>query len=202
MSSLGSVTRLIELVNQGDDTAARQLWDRFSERLRSFARTTLPERALGIADEDDVVLSALATFFTGAEQGKFPYVRDRRDLWHLLAIITKRKALDLIASERRKKRAPTLHRPPSSGDALPDLDRAQGVNSLASPNAPDFHVLMKDQCQWLLDLLGDETLRAIAVWRLEGYTAEEISGMLSCTVRTVERKIRLIRTIWSEENHE
>jgi hypothetical protein len=40
----------------------------------------------------------------GAEQGRFPRLQDRDDLWSLLVVITARKALDLIQHERRKKR--------------------------------------------------------------------------------------------------
>jgi hypothetical protein len=37
------------------------------------------------------------------------------------------------------------------------------------------------------------------VLRLEGYHNEEIAGQLQCTVRSVERKLNLIRAIWDRE---
>ena len=49
-------------------------------------------------------------------------------------------------------------------------------------------------------LLGDDTLRKVAVWKMEGYTNEEIAGHLGCVPRTVERRLREIRQIWCEEN--
>jgi len=33
---------------------------------------------------------------------------------------------------------------------------------------------------------------------MEGYTSAEIAAKLNCTLRTVERKLRLIRQIWEE----
>jgi DNA-directed RNA polymerase specialized sigma24 family protein len=33
---------------------------------------------------------------------------------------------------------------------------------------------------------------------MEGYTSAEIAQKLNCTVRTVERKLRLIRQVWEE----
>jgi len=58
---------------------------------------------------------------------------------------------------------------------------------------------MDDQCRWLLECLGDPMLRSVAVSKLEGYTNEEIGAMLGCSLRSVERKVRLIRSIWQKE---
>lgn len=35
--------------------------------------------------------------------------------------------------------------------------------------------------------------------KLEGYTNAEIAGELGCLVRTVERRLRLIRNTWTRE---
>jgi DNA-directed RNA polymerase specialized sigma24 family protein len=51
----------------------------------------------------------------------------------------------------------------------------------------------------LLDLLNDSELRQIAVWKMEGYTSDEIAQKLQCVTRTVERKLRLIRKLWEAE---
>jgi DNA-directed RNA polymerase specialized sigma24 family protein len=51
----------------------------------------------------------------------------------------------------------------------------------------------------LLDLLGDDRLRRIANWKLEGYTNEEIAERVPCSVATVERKLRRIRRAWRRQ---
>jgi hypothetical protein len=51
----------------------------------------------------------------------------------------------------------------------------------------------------LLDLLGDEELRSVALWRLEGYTIEEIATKLDCSRRLVSMKVELIKRKWSRE---
>ena len=51
--------------------------------------------------------------------------------------------------------------------------------------------LAKDEC--LLAGLGDEELRSVAVWKLEGYTNEEIAAQLGRAPSTVARKLQLIR---------
>ena len=71
MSSVGSVTRLIGLLRKGDSAAAQELWDRFAVRLLVLARVSLPNKPLPVADEEDVVQSALGSFFAGLEKGKY-----------------------------------------------------------------------------------------------------------------------------------
>ncbi len=81
--------------------------------------------------------------------------------------------------------------------------RCPGFQSLSrSPRRirpPDLEVLAKESIAHLLDRLGDAQLRSTAVWKCEGYTNEEIATRLGCTCRTIERKLKLIRTIWGEE---
>ncbi len=58
---------------------------------------------------------------------------------------------------------------------------------------------MAESCRRLLDVLGDEQLRRIAVWKMEGYTNREIADRLGCVIETVERRLRLIRSLWQHE---
>jgi hypothetical protein len=64
---------------------------------------------------------------------------------------------------------------------------------------PEFAAQVAEECRRLLDLLGDETLRQVAVWKMEGYTNDEIAGRLSCSRRTVTLKLEAIRIIWGGE---
>jgi hypothetical protein len=36
----------------------------------------------------------------------------------------------------------------------------------------------------------------VALWKMEGYTKEEIASRLGCVVSTVSRKLGLIRQLW------
>ena len=49
----------------------------------------------------------------------------------------------------------------------------------------------------LLELLGDDSLRRVALAKMEGYTNREIAEGLGCIEQTVERKLRSIRRIWT-----
>ena len=52
-------------------------------------------------------------------------------------------------------------------------------------------------------MLPTQELRNVAVWKLEGYTSEEIAPRLKGgegrSLATVERKLALIRTLWAKE---
>ena len=63
---------------------------------------------------------------------------------------------------------------------------------------PQFSLQVAEEFDNLLEMLEDATLRTVAVSKMEGYTSAEIAQKLNCTVRTVERKLRLIRQIWEE----
>jgi DNA-directed RNA polymerase specialized sigma24 family protein len=57
----------------------------------------------------------------------------------------------------------------------------------------------------LLELLDDPQLedlklRLVALMKMQGYTNVEIAAKLGCALRSVERKLRLIRTQWERED--
>ena len=47
--------------------------------------------------------------------------------------------------------------------------------------------------------LADADLRALAIAKMEGYTNQEIAERLDCSLRTVERRLHLIRKKWGRE---
>jgi DNA-directed RNA polymerase specialized sigma24 family protein len=61
---------------------------------------------------------------------------------------------------------------------------------------PEAAAEMADECRHLLGLLDEPDLRQIALWKVEGYTNEEIATRLDCVARTVERKVSRIRVLW------
>ena len=54
-----------------------------------------------------------------------------------------------------------------------------------------------EQRQRLLDRLGDARLREIAAASLDGCANEEIAARIQCSLATVERKLKLIRSLWT-----
>ena len=58
---------------------------------------------------------------------------------------------------------------------------------------------MNDQCRSLLGSLGDDSLKVVALMKLDGHSNEEIARTLDCALRTVERKLDVIRKRWLAE---
>lgn len=201
MSSPGSVTNWIALLKAGDHLAAQQLWDRYFERLVRLARKSLQNIPRREADEEDVALSAFASFCRGAKQGRFPQLRDRHNLWPLLVVITFRKTRDVM----RRVLGPKQGGGKVAGDSavhriLDSSEAAEGFEQIVGREpTPDFAAQVAEELRRLLDLLDDEEQRRIAVWKMEGYSNREIADKLGCTLRRVERTLRLIRTIWNNE---
>src|SRR4051794_30097165 len=176
MSSEGSVTRWLTALKGGDAAAAQPLWERYHRRLVALARQKLQAARKRAADEEDVVQSAFHSFFQGVAKGRFPQLNDRDNLWRLLVVITARKALDQLAHEHSKRQGGgTLQ-----GESW--ISNAEGDSAIdqivgAEPT-PEFAAQVAEEYQRLLELLGDETLRRVAVWKMEGLTNDEIAGQL------------------------
>jgi DNA-directed RNA polymerase specialized sigma24 family protein len=199
MSSSGSVTAWIDQLRAGDRAAAQRLWQGYFQRLVSLARAKLRGRLpTAMADEEDVALSAFDSFCRGAEQGRFPQLHDRDDLWHLLLVITERKAIDLVEHERREKRGggKVLH----EGSLAGDSSTGPALDCLAGPEpTPEEAFQLAEEFRRILDALKDETLRAVALAKLDGYTNQEIADRLELAEPTIDRKLRRIRQTWEEE---
>jgi DNA-directed RNA polymerase specialized sigma24 family protein len=196
--SPGSVTAWIGQICAGDHDVAQQLLQRYFQRLVALARQKLRGAPRGMADEEDVALSALDSFIRGAEQGRFPQLHDRGDLWYLLLVITERKAIDLVNHEKAQKRGEGKVR--HEGSLAGDSSDTAAFEHLAAPEpTPAMVAQFIDECRRLLDALEDETLRAVALAKMEGCTNKEIAQRIKRSVPTVERKLKFIRTIWKKE---
>ena len=201
MSSEGSVSHWIDQLKAGDSAAAERLWGRYFEQLVALARTRLRGTPRRAADEEDVALSALDSFCRGAERGRFPELLDRDSLWRLLVTITLRKAHNVRRDEQRQKRG--------GGQVLGEaewLDVADsavaeaGVEQVVSREpTPELAAQVAEECRRLLGRLNDAALQTLALLKMEGYTNQEAATRLGCALRTVERKLRLIRQIWGKE---
>jgi DNA-directed RNA polymerase specialized sigma24 family protein len=189
-----SVTLWIKSLKAGEADAAEKLWRRYFEALVRLARDRLRRAPRAVADEEDAALNAFDSFVRGASRGRYPRLDDRDDLWRLLVIITERKALDQVQLERRKKRGGG--RVVGMGGAAVSGGPVRVVD--ATPT-PEFAAMVADECRGLLGRLRDDSLRQVALLRMEGYTNEEVADRLGCSLRTIARKVELIRRNWAVE---
>lgn len=192
-----------------DEEAAQYLWQRYWRQLATVAGRRL--RELGARcraeDEADAVQEAFAAFFRRIEEGAYPDCRDRNDLWCLLVKIADSKARQLVRGERRGKRGHGRVRGDSAimadsspgGDAFDRVAGAPRSLPLAEPTLEEPSEAFVDQlldtftlCYGALDAMERQVLRG----RMQGYTNDEIAAQVGCVTRTVERKLKVIRSRW------
>ncbi|MGE3316049.1 MAG: ECF-type sigma factor [Planctomycetaceae bacterium] len=191
-------TTWLGLLKAGDSQAAQRLWEAYFERLVGLAQRKLsgiPTRAF---DGEDIALAAFDSFYRGVRKGHFPELNDRNDLWQILVMLTARKAIDQKLHERRDKRGGGHVRGESAFDGRDDLQR--GIERvIASDPTPEFAAEVAEEFRTLLQQLGDDDLRRLAVAKFEGHSNEEIARQRGISVRSVERKLAVIRGLWKEK---
>ncbi len=189
-----SVTWWIENLKEGDEAAAQSLWQRYFGRLVGLARQRLGDGQRRVQDEQDIAIGVFKSLCERAEKGGLAGVESRDDLWRLLATITVRKAAAQVRDANRQKRGGGLVR----GDSV--CGEECGLDAFAGTEpSPDLLYQLAEEHHRLLDALDDDTLRNIALWKMEGWTGQEIAGKLGITRRSVERKLERIRELWKEE---
>lgn len=200
MTEAGSITRWIAELECGSSKATQALWRRYFPQLVQMARQKLADIPRRAADEEDVALSAMDSFFQAAQQGRFPDLKDRNDLWRLLLRMTARKVVDLKRRETRQRRGGGRVYPVSAG-ALTDADLSEPewVSLVGDTPTPEFAAIMAEEFRRRLDQLTAPHQQALALAKMQGYTNEEVAGQLGISVATVERRLRLIRKTWEQE---
>ena len=194
MSPEGSITHWIAEIKDGDSAGARGIWKRYFPRLVQLARKQIRGVPGGMADEEDVALSALNGFCRAAGEGRFPDLADRDDLWRLLLQMTVHKAMSLARHEGGLRRGGVRVKSLDVEEAVSDEGIVAAI--VGKEPTPEFAAMMADECRNLLQKLDDPRLRDLAVAKMEGYGNEEIARRLGCSLRTVERRLQLIRKEW------
>lgn len=192
----GSVTLWMGLLKAGDQEAARVIWTRYYNEVIITARSQLraiPTTGLG-RDEEDVALSVFDKAFRAIARGQFDRFQDRHDLWQILSVLIRRTVIDQIRRARSQKRGGNLTLDEAS--LCSDGD-GEGLDRFPANIAdPAFAVAAADRFECLLDELGDDLLRRIALLTMDGHTANEIADVVGCSRRNVFNKLKLIRMKW------
>ncbi len=197
MSSLDGITHWIGDLKNGDADAAQKLWERYFSLLTRLVDRKLPKHVRRAFNEEDIALSAFASFCEGVAEDRFPRLEDRNDLWNLLVVIASRKTNAYLKHHNRLKRGSgrVLGESAFSGSASGvrpvTLDEIIGADP-----TPEFAAEFAEEAQRLLHALDDDRLRAIALHKLQGCTVKEIAEEMGSTRRTVERRLQIIRRIW------
>lgn len=186
-----SVTRWINDLRDGDRSAANRLWEFVEHQACQMAKSHVSRTPQSVYDEEDVALSAFTSLCQGFESGRYHDVADRQQLWRLLAVITVNKARKRAVHEGRIRRGGRANR-------LSDGSEALGAVA-CSEFGPEGQAIMEEECRRLLGKLGQRELKLLVLLKVEGYTNDEIADQLGCSRRTIQRRLDIIRDIWTEE---
>jgi DNA-directed RNA polymerase specialized sigma24 family protein len=182
-----NIDSLVERLNVGEESAYNEIFNEYYASLVRLAQRKLSSMPPQVADDEGAVVSAFRSFFSGVDNGQFDQIIDRHELWKVLATITVRKS---IAQLRRHFK--------QSGEAN-QIDRTSALELLRnSEPTPASVVELVDQCEHLLSQLPDAILKQIAVLRLQGFDSREIADMVDLHQRSVQRKLSLIASAWTE----
>jgi DNA-directed RNA polymerase specialized sigma24 family protein len=195
-----NITRWIAGLKAGDQEAARKLWEEYFHKLVRLVERKLPAHSRRVFDEEDVALSAFKSFCFGLAEERFPDLSKRGNLWAVLVVIATRKTQARVATQNRQRRGGGKVRGDSVFLGLPLGEDLAGFDAVVGKEpTPAFLAQAREACEQLLDSLGDETLRTLAILKMQGFTIDEIVSRIGCTKRAVQRRLEIIRRTWREQ---
>jgi DNA-directed RNA polymerase specialized sigma24 family protein len=200
MVAQGSVTRLIIDLRSDQpgprESAARLVWGRYFQALLVLARNHLWARIRCREVEEDVLQSMYKSFCIRQRRGDFD-LANRDQLWNLLVHITLPKARNTANRHHQAKRDVRREETEPTREQVEEDATGAILDQIDSDGpTPAEAALLNEALETRFRLLIDPGLRQIAMWKLEGYTNNEVAGKLECTLRTVERKLERVRAYW------
>src|SRR5882724_5749697 len=154
MSSDDQVTLWIDALRNADEAAARKRWDHFVGRLYEMGRKKLRPETRRVYDEEDAAQSAFHSVCAGIAAGRFPDLRDRDSLWHLLLSITARKVAHRHRHDQQECRdvrrtgSEFMFATSSEDSASPGV-----VTSVSREPTPEFSAQFVETCNRLYSSL-------------------------------------------------
>ncbi|MCA9173199.1 MAG: hypothetical protein KDB14_01800 [Planctomycetales bacterium] len=179
-----SLRSLFPRLQQGDERAATDVFNRFSERLVRLASTRLDQRIQATSDAEDVLQSVWRSFFRRQRAGEFQF-QDWDEVWSLLVVMTVRACA---------RRANALHAQKRDVDreVRPELDSPIAWQAFDREPLPDEAVMLTDLISHLLEQLDDRR-RMMVTMRLQGHSIDDIARQTNRTERTVIRVLNSVR---------
>ncbi len=183
---------LLDRLKRGDETAAGELLDRYASRLIALAMSRIHGRLQRRIDPEDVVQSALGSFFRRVAEGAYE-VDDKHGLWPLLATITINELRKRIAFHDADKRALDAEESIFTGESAVSFVPAALAEE---PGHEDEIALMEE-----LDLVIAKLTplhREIVMRSLSGDSPLVVAEGVNRTERTVRRVLERFRTMLRE----
>ena len=174
-----------------EEQAAREIFERYADRLMALARRHMSSRLASRVDPEDVVQSVFRTFFDRAKRGQFT-TETPDDLGRLLTRITVNKTLRQVALHRAGRRS--MDREVGQAD---ETTERMGELSDREPT-PEETVAFVDHLEHFLNRLGSRERRIVELL-MQGHTQVEVAEKLGLCERSVRRLQERIRDLAEEE---
>lgn len=180
MSDSESQSEFYERLLAGSDSAACELVQRYYDGLLRLVEREMDSRLRRREDPEDIVQSAVKSFFCRVITGRPFRIDHSGELWKLLVTITHNKLLEHAAKARAIKRDPTR-------EEHADLGTLYGETPTASQVAIALEMIEK-VLEGLPPQYGD-----VCHLYLQGFTETEIAEKLDCGREAVRFKLKRIR---------
>nr|WP_143547863.1 protein kinase [Rhodopirellula sp. SM50] len=170
---------LLRRWKNGDERAAEVLFDRYAFRLVALVASRLYRRYRSQIDPDEVMQSAMGSFFDAARHSRIR-VSHSVSLWRLLATFARRKLARSIERHSASKRGGDQTRIP--------LDQAAFLTEIVAADDSDADEFSNDL---KAELSADQF--SVVEGLLAGQTQREIAESLGIDERTVRRRLAKVR---------
>ena len=181
---------LFRQLNEGENRAANEIFDRYVRRLIRLTRTRISSQMQSRFDPEDVVQSAYRSFFVHAANDEFVLER-AGDLWRLLAGITIHKLQHQIARHSAAKRSVGRELNPLARERSSIISESSYAMISTEPT-PEQSIALTEELQRVLADLPT-SIRSVLVARLQGDSIDEIASSVGRSQRTVRRWIESAR---------
>ena len=171
---------LLRFWRSGNQQAASVLMDRYAARLVSLIAARLGHKLRGNVDAEDVVQSAMGSFFHAAHRGKVD-ISQSVSAWNLLTVFARRKLARAIEKTFAAKRGGDFQRIQLELDQEMQLTVDDQTGDLLTSVLEDIPSELRSVCRLL--------------WA--GYNQKEIANELNVNQRTVRRRIEKLRELVS-----
>jgi RNA polymerase sigma-70 factor (ECF subfamily) len=186
MAQEPSFEALMDRLRGGDPDAADEIFRRFACRLIGLAHQRLDARVRQKVDPEELVQSALKSFFWRYAEGHYQ-LHDWDSLWSLLTVITLRKCGYHVRRLRAERR--DVRREVAAGS---DADGVGGWEAIAREPTPAEAALLAEAVEQLFRGL-DEVDRGILERSLQGYKPDEVAQAVGVSRRTVYRLLERVK---------
>lgn len=180
---------LIRQWQQGHNPAAKEVFDRYVDRLVGLARSKMSTKLQRRVEPEDIVQSAYRSFFRRAAQDQYT-LENQGDLWRLLATITVNKVYHQQKHHSAKKRSMKQE------DSLlshPDQSHSPRLDPAEVEPTPDEALGLIEEVETLLSRL-DPLHQKILELRLQGTDIESIAATVQRTERTIRRVLSVVES--------